>query len=198
MSELDGLAAGTGRAARQARRTLKRRTIAAARGGGIDDLAPLTEALDGLAARIAPAERLALSREIATDLRTANAARIRGNVEPDGEPMVPRKPRGNGKARTRRLRDPVTRLSRLILGGPMFKRAAGPRYLRKESSQGEAQVGFVGAMARIMRVHQYGLRDTVTRGGDAPEVTYPARVVLGMTPDDRLRILDRIAGRLQP
>jgi phage gpG-like protein len=70
--------------------------------------------------------------------------------------------------------------------------------LRKESSQGQAQVGFVGAMARIMRVHQYGESDTVTRDPSSPRITYPARVVLGINPDDRIRILEQITARIAP
>lgn len=80
----------------------------------------------------------------------------------------------------------------------MFQRASEPRYLRRESTAGEARVGFVGAMARIMSVHQYGLRDTVTRDPNSPQVAYPARVVLGMTADDRLRILDQVSETIQP
>lgn len=158
-----------------------------------DDFAPLDEALQELAAGVAPEARRKLTREIATDLRSANAKRIKANVTPEGEAMVPRKAKARGRVRARRLRNKVTGLKRSVKMAAMFHRATAPQYLRKESSDGEAQVGYVGAMARIMRVHQYGLRDTVTRDPTSPAVTYPERSVIGLPADDRMRILDQVA-----
>lgn len=197
MSDLESLAKGTGADARQARRTLKRRGRAAARGSSeADDFAPLIDALDDLTARLEPGERKRLASTIATDVRKVNAQRIHANLVPDGGKMVPRKAKPSGKLRSRRLRDGVTRLRQSVKEALMFRRATAPRFLRKEGSQGGASVGFVGAMARIMNVHQYGLRDTVTRDASSPSVTYPARPVLGLTPDDRLRILSRVEEHL--
>lgn len=202
MSELDEIAGGTGQEAREARRTLKRRSMAAARGSTSDeDFSPLIDALDGLAARIGPTAKAKLGRDIATGLRQANAGRIRPNVEPDGDSMTPRKRRKSGRLRAKRMRDtnsPSRSARRSVRQERMFQGAASPKYLRKESSQGEARVGFVGAMARIMKVHQYGETDTVTRAPDSPRVTYPVRVVLGMTPDDRERILEQITATVTP
>jgi phage virion morphogenesis protein len=166
-------------------------------GGGAEQFSPLVDALDDLAARIDAPARKTLGRAIATDLRTANARRIRANAQPDGEAMTPRKKQG-GHLRSGRLRDPASRAKRSVRTQRMFARAGQPRYLRKESTTGDAQVGFVGAMARIMRVHQYGLRDTVTRDPASPAVTYPERVVLGLDHDDRARILDRLTEQVAP
>ncbi len=202
MSDLDALASGTGADARQARRTLKRRSQAVGRGSsGADDFAPLIDALDSLADRIGPGERGKLGREIATGLRQANAARIRQNVEPDGNGMEPRKRRKGGRLRAKRLRDEASSARsarKSVRQERMFQRATGAKYLRKESSQGVAQVGFVGAMARIMAVHQYGQSDTVTRDPSSPRVTYPERVVLDINADDRSRILEQISARIAP
>lgn len=147
----------------------------------MSDIDPLVDALDELTTRLAPAQRLKLSRTIATDLRRESARRIRANVEPDGSPMEARKRkpvRGQGR--------------RQVRSDPMFKRAGGATYLRRKSTAEKTEVGFNGAMARIMAVHQYGERDSVERRAGAPVVTYPSRVVLGLTPDDRLRILDQV------
>lgn len=202
MSELEDLAGGTGQEAREARRTLKRRSQASARGSSAgDDFSPLLDAFDSLVERLAPSERRKLGGDIATSLRAANAGRIRPNVEPDGDSMEPRKRRKSGRLRAKRIRDEASasrKAKRSIRQEKMFRGAANPRYLRKESSQGEAQVGFVGAMARIMRVHQYGETDTVTRDPSSPRVAYPARVVLGINADDRSRILDQISSRITP
>ncbi|MES2339593.1 MAG: phage virion morphogenesis protein [Pseudomonadota bacterium] len=154
----------------------------------MNDFAPLDDLLTGLADRLDGDARKRLGRTVAEDLRTTNAKRIKANVTPDGEAMVPRKAKPAGK-----LTDNADRkTSKSARAAAMFRRAATPRYLRKESSAGDAQVGFAGAMARIMRVHHYGLRDTVIRDPKAPEVTYPERPVIGLTTDDRLRILDRV------
>lgn len=159
------------------------------KGRGADDFAPLLDLIDGIEQRVSAAEMKSLGRTIAKDLRGANAKRLRANVQPEGDPMTPRKAGHKGRARTKRLRDPLTRRKASQKMGTMFQRAVAPRYLRAESSQGDAQVGFVGAMARIMSVHHFGLRDTVTRDPKSPEVTYAERKVIGMTSDDRLRIL---------
>lgn len=153
------------------------------------DFAPLIDAIDDLTARLAPVERAKLSREAATDLRRANAERIARNVTPAGEPMTPRKSR-----RPRRLAAGVAERRQ----GLMFRSAGKPKFLRKRSSADGLEVGYAGAMARIMRVHQEGLRDTVTRDPSSPAVTYPARPTLGLTPEDRLRLLDRVAAQVQP
>lgn len=197
MSDLETLAKGHGADARHARRRLKRQAAAREAGGGLE-FAPLIDELDGIAARIASGERKRLGRAIAKDLRRANAVRIRRNVEPDGEEMAPRKRRKSGRLRSKRLRDGPRSPKKTVRQPRMFARASQPRFLRTESTVGDAQVGFVGAMARIMRVHQYGLRDTVTRDPQSPAITYPARVVLGMDHADRIRILDTVAAQVAP
>lgn len=197
MSDLEDVARGQGSDARQARRTLKRRAAAAASGGS-DDFSPLIDSLEDLAQRIAPAERKKLADKVATDLRGSNAARERANVEPDGEAMTPRKRRKSGGLRSKRMRETARAPKKSVRQDRMFRGACQPKYLRKESSTGQAQVGFVGAMARIMRVHQYGLRDTVTRDPSSPAVAYPARVVLGITLEDRERILDTVSAAIDP
>ncbi len=199
MSDLETLSKGQGADARAARRTLKRRGKARAegRGDGSADFAPLIEELEDLASQFSANERKAMASDIANMLKSANAGRIKQNIEPSGEPMQPRKLKKSGNARTRKLRNGIG-ARESIKGGRMFQRAIKPAYLRKESSAGAAQVGFVGAMARIMRVHQDGLRDTVTRDPNSPAIVYPKRVVLGMTPEDRIRILERVTAQLQP
>ncbi|MFV0625205.1 phage virion morphogenesis protein [Sphingomonas sp. ac-8] len=162
------------------------------------DFTPLDHAIADLTERMSPAARKALATRVAVDLQKANAARMHENVEPDGGAMEPRKLKKSGKIRTRRLRDRVTGLRRTVRQQKMFLRAAAPRYLRKETTAGEAQVGFVGAMARIMRVHQYGLRDTVTRDPSSPPTDYPARQVIGFADADRAQLLERISEQLQP
>lgn len=160
-------------------------------GDAAGDAGALDTALADFASRLEPAARRKLAARIAIDLRKANAERIAANVDPDGQPFVPRK-----KARPTRLRDRAGAVKRKAKALKMFRSAGKARFLRREASSGEARVGFVGAMARIMRVHQLGQRDTVTRDPNSPEVKYPARVPLGFSAFDRLHVLDQVADHI--
>lgn len=193
MSQED-LQAGTGQESRAARQRRRRWDKNAARGSADNDFAPIAELLEDLAGAGTPAETRKLACAIATEIRGANAKRLKANVTPDGAAMQPRKPSERGTVRARRVRDHLTRMKRSTKVEKMFQRAAAPQYLRKWSSTGEAQVGFVGMMARIMRVHHEGLRDRVVRGdAGSPEVTYPERPVIGLTAGDRDRVLTKAA-----
>ena len=148
----------------------------------MNDFAPLTEHLEALASRLTPAERRAFGREVALGLRREAVPRIKANVTPDGDPMVPRKAKPKGRSKAKR----------------MFQRATSPSRLRMKATADEAELGFVGAMNRIMSLHQSGGTDTVERRADAPVADYPARPVLGLTPETRTRILDALTKRLAP
>lgn len=137
--------------------------------------------------QVTPAGRAALARRIAADMRKTNAKRIRDNIEPDGGSMVPRQPRRQGK----RLRDRIGPAA--LRGEKMFARANGAKHLRAKATADGAQIGFAGSTARIMRIHQLGLRGKVAP--DGPSVSYPAREVLGISADDRARILTMIGDR---
>ncbi|MNF16366.1 Phage virion morphogenesis family protein [compost metagenome] len=55
-------------------------------------------------------------------------------------------------------------------------------------------VGFTGRIARIARVHQYGLKDRAEPG--APDVRYDKRELLGFTEVDINLIRDEILAQL--
>ncbi len=164
--------------------------------GATDPFAPLDQRIDGLLDGIEPGSRRKLGMAIATDLRAANARRIKANVTPEGAAMAPRKTKPSGNARTRRLRDAATRQKKSVKMGRMFQRAAGPSILRREASEDEARVGYPGALARVMAVHHFGLRNTVTRDPGSPEVTYATRPVIGLNEADRTRIFDKVVASL--
>jgi phage virion morphogenesis protein len=195
----EALERGRGEESRAARRRRRQWDKNAAAGTAANDFAPLEQLLGDLASAASPAEVKKLGRAVATVIRDANAKRLRANVTPDGAPMVPRKLSERGTIRSKKIRDKTTRLKRSAKIERMFQRAVAPQYLRKWSSTGEAQVGFVGAMARIMRVHHYGRRDHVVHDdASSPELTYPARPVIGLTDTDRARVLDKLADNLLP
>ncbi len=162
----------------------------------LEDFAPLNTAIDDLTARLQPGERRKLAGKLGTRLRTANAKRIKANVTPDGAAMAPRRsqpaPKA-GKPRSTSLRPTSLRAEKAAL---MFRSAGKPQFLRRQASPDGIEVGFVGAMARIMRVHHFGLRDTITRNPESRAVTYDARPVIGLPPDDRLDILTSVTDHL--
>ena len=159
--------------------------------GDAAELEDLEAFVAEFASRLEPAERKKVGMRIANELRKSNAERQRAQVDAEGDAFVPRK-----KARSRRKRDKITGLKRRVKNRKMCLRAGGAGYLRKQSTTGEARVGYVGAMARIMAVHQEGQVDTVTRDPSSPKVKYPARRVLGISDGDRGRILELLIEQL--
>lgn len=141
------------------------------------------------ASRLEPGERKKVGMRIANELRKANAERQRDQVDAEGKAFVPRK-------KQRRKRDKVSALKRRVKDRKMFRRAGGAGYLRKQATTAEARVGYVGAMARIMGVHQEGRVDNVTRDPRSPVAKYPARRVLGISDGDRAQILELLVEQL--
>ncbi|ACO79894.1 Phage P2 essential tail completion gpS-like protein [Azotobacter vinelandii CA] len=149
-----------------------------------DDLRALEDWAGALLARLDAGERRKLTRAIARDLRRNQQQRIAAQRDPDGTPYAPRKPRKD-------LRGQVGRVRRR-----MFAKLRQAKHLKLQSTADSIAIGFVGRVARLARVHQYGLRDRVERGG--PEVQYDPRQLLGLTDADleliRDRLLEHLAG----
>ncbi|TCP13768.1 phage virion morphogenesis protein [Crenobacter luteus] len=137
------------------------------------ELAGLLSSLDGKSRR-------QLAREIATQLRQSQQRRIASQLNPDGTAFAKRKPQ---------VRDRKGAIRRT-----MFRKLRTAKYLKIETSDTAAVVGFIGAVERIARVHQFGLRDRVQPGG--PEAQYPARQLLGLTEDEIEAIRDAVLARL--
>jgi phage virion morphogenesis protein len=104
----------------------------------VSDFTDLDLRIARLIDQVTPAARDALARKLASDLRKANAQRIRENVEPDGEAMAPRQPRKQGNALRERIG--ATALRREA----MFARAGGAKFLRARATSEGAQIGFTG------------------------------------------------------
>ncbi len=135
------------------------------------ELQPLVTELDALLARLTPAARAGLARDIARSLRGSQAKRIASQQNPDGSPFEPRKPQ------TLRQRKGAIRRA-------MFTRLKMARHLKARSNASEAVVAFVGRASRIAAVHQFGLRDRVNRRGNTM-AQYPQRELLGITDAER-------------
>lgn len=164
-----------------------------------EDLQQLEAWAAGMLEAMSAAERRKLAKQVATDLRRSQAARIAAQKNPVGSAYAPRKPKKAAPIRSRqgRIRKAAAARKAPRRAGAMFRKLRTAAWLTQEATAEEASVGFRSATAaRVARVHQLGLRDKVSKGPRAPEVTYPARVLLGFTEADRAMLLDRVLARL--
>lgn len=148
-----------------------------------DDLALLEDWATGLLLKLAPAGRRKVAQAIATALRRSQAERIQAQLDPDGAPFVPRKPRKNLRAKKGRIQRDA-----------MFARLRSARWLKARATPDEASVAFIGRAGTIAAVHQFGAVDNVAPGG--PRVRYPQRRLLGFTGRDRQMIRDTLIEHL--
>lgn len=145
------------------------------------------EALETWAAvlldRLEPGERSKLARNIGQELRRSQQKRVITQENPDGSKFAPRKQRN--------LRGKQGRVKRKLA---MFKKLRTASYLKVRGDSNAVTVGFAGRIARIARVHQYGLKDRAERG--APDVRYEMREVLGFSERDLELIRDGLLAHL--
>ena len=146
-----------------------------------DNLHALEDWAGLLLAKLSPGERRKLGNTIGRDLRRNQQTRIASQRNPDGTAYAARKPR--------QLRKKAGRIKR-----QMFARLRQAKYLRQQSTPNSIAIAFAGRVARIARVHQYGLRDRPGRGQD--DVQYDRRELLGFTDDDLEMIRDRLLTHL--
>lgn len=132
-----------------------------------DALKQLARQTEALAQKLSGPERKKLLAKMGQSLRQKQAERIRGNVQPDGSAMEPRKPQPQLRKRghTRRR---------------MFAKMVKTTWLKSTATPSEATVQFVGGARRIATVNHFGLRDRIGK----KEVTYPERKLLGITDAD--------------
>ncbi|MBP5108659.1 phage virion morphogenesis protein [Pseudomonas protegens] len=147
------------------------------------DLEALEDWAAGLLGQLQPAARNQLARSIGQALRRSQQQRIIAQRNPDGSKYAPRKQRN--------LRGKQGRIKRQV---QMFKKLRTASFLKVQGDGNAISVGFTGRVARIARVHQYGLKDRAERG--APEVKYEQREVLGFTNEDLDLIRDSLLKKL--
>ncbi|MCR6739923.1 phage virion morphogenesis protein [Aeromonas dhakensis] len=145
-----------------------------------DDLSRLTQWADGLLSSMTPAARRQLAGEMARTLRASQAKRIRANIQPDGNPMAPRKPQPKLKKNRGRLRR------------KMFFKISNTTWLKARASEQQAVVEFVGTANRLATIHQYGLKDRIK----GREISYPARELLGITTEEVERLEELLLAQL--
>lgn len=144
-----------------------------------DDLSLLEDWAGALLLKLAPSGRRKVAKAIAVALRRSQQRRIAAQLEPDGEPFVPRK-------RPKDLRGKRGRIKR----NAMFTKLRTGTYLKAKATTEEASVEWAGRTGRIATVHQYGDTDRVSTHG--PRVKYPRRMLLGFGADDHALIRDAL------
>lgn len=132
-----------------------------------------------LLARLEPAARNKLTRSIGQELRRSQQKRIVAQQNPDGTKYAPRKQRN--------LRGKQGRVRRKLA---MFKKLRTASYLKVRSDSNGISIGFTGRIARIARIHQYGLKDRAEPS--APEGRYEKRETLGLSESDLNLIRDSL------
>lgn len=130
------------------------------------ELQALNDYLAPLLTKLSDAERRKLEMSIARKVRASQKTRITRQQNPDGSAFVPRK---------KRLRDKKNKIK-----NKMFNLIKTSKYMKIERTSEGVAIGFINRVANIARVHQYGLRDRVEKGG--PTVKYDSREILGFTP----------------
>ncbi|MCO7626415.1 phage virion morphogenesis protein [Pseudomonas fluorescens] len=122
----------------------------------------------GLLGQLEPASRNKLARSIGQVLRRSQQQRIIAQQNPDGSKYAPRKQRN--------LRGKQGRVKRKV---KMFQKLRTASFFKVQGDSNAISVGFAGRVARIARVHQYGLKDRAAPA--APEVKFEQRAILGFT-----------------
>ena len=130
----------------------------------MDNLHEVDAWLDALLAKLEPAERKKMLREVARDVRRIQQGNMTAQRAPDGSAWEPRRL----SARTK-----PGRIKR-----KMFVKLKTAKYLKTKATGDSAEVAFVPAVQRLARVHHFGLRDRVSKRGIT--VKYSERQLLGL------------------
>ncbi|ADU70717.1 phage virion morphogenesis protein [Pantoea sp. At-9b] len=132
--------------------------------------------LDALLSQLEPAARTKMLREVARDVRRIQQTNITAQRAPDGTAWEPRRVTARSKkGRIRRK---------------MFAKLKTAKYLKAQANVNVAEVAFVPAVQRLARVHHYGLREKVSREGNA--VKYAERPLLGINNESENSILEAL------
>ena len=139
--------------------------------------------LGDLLAHTSSREVSKLSTQIGRDMRQRQRRRITAQQNSDGSAYPPRKPQ-----------PPSLRYKQGRIKRKMFTKLKGDKFLKIRQAQGQGQaveIGFfTSRIARIARVHQYGLRDRPRKA--VREVQYPKRELLGFSAEDEAYVMENV------
>lgn len=137
------------------------------------ELSYLTEHLGRIIDGLSDGQTLKLKKTLAQKLRNNQKNRITAQQNVDGSSYAPKKPQRKRKGQRVRKK--------------MMNTIKNAKHMKIEHSKEGFAVGYVGRMAQVAEVHQYGLtaRVDAKRGTSA---AYPVRELLGISDDDRQMI----------
>ncbi|GGZ02734.1 phage virion morphogenesis protein [Novosphingobium colocasiae] len=155
-----------------------------------EDLQQFEEWFGRILQGMEPAARKRAAMKLGQRLRANNLKRIAANVEPDGSPMAPRKPRLDRRGRLRAR-----------AGGKMFKGLRRARNWKIDADQDGVEIRpATGAVDRVGSVSQFGEISTVgyLRNGTPIRARYAMRRILGFGPEDDTLALEVAASLFDP
>ena len=160
-----------------------------------DDLAAIEPWIAGIMARFEPGRRMILARRIGMILRKINAVRVNANVDPDGAPMQPRKPKGERPAKPgKNKRTPIRQRGKR---GAMFRRIELARNMIVVPGPDEVALTFRPRVLETAAVHHFGEVAPVNpKYANSIRTRYPERRLLGFGPGDSDLILAQIMAHL--
>lgn len=141
-----------------------------------DDLSRLDDWFGRILHGLEPGQRRKPALKLGQTLRRSNLKRIAENVEPDGSPMEPRKPRLDKRGRLRKK-----------AGGKMFQGLRFAKHWRIDANQDGVNITANSPLVdRNASVSQFGEMVTVgrLRGGTPIRYRYPERRLFGFGPED--------------
>lgn len=147
----------------------------------MDNLHEVDAWLNALLAKLEPAERKKMLREVARDVRRIQQGNMTAQRAPDGSAWEPRRV----SARTK-----PGRIKR-----KMFMKLKTAKYLKTKATGDSAEVAFVPAVQRLARVHHYGLRDRVSKRGIT--VKYAERPLLGINGETETTVKEILSNWLK-
>lgn len=169
------------------------------------DFRALEPWIQGLADQIKPNQMKGLARRIGMHLRRANSKRIAANVEPDGTPMEPRKPKKPNPlpdwleqriAANPSLRKKFGKGKKRRKEKTMFPRLRMARMLEIHAQPDGVSLNFGSKAGRASTVHHFGLSDRVDDRRGPLRARYPARRLLGFSPGDEDVIAEAVMEHL--
>ncbi|MCS2163244.1 phage virion morphogenesis protein [Scandinavium sp. H11S7] len=148
----------------------------------MNEFKPFDDRLAGLIAALSPVSRRRMAADIAKTLRTRQQRRIKTQKAPDGTPYAARK------------RQPV-RAKKGRVKREMFAKLRTNRFMKASGRDDAAVVEFAGKVQRMVKVHQFGLKDRPNLHSE--DVQYPERPLIGYNQKIKVLISDLILDRYQ-
>ncbi|MFA9487177.1 MULTISPECIES: phage virion morphogenesis protein [unclassified Moraxella] len=140
----------------------------------MSELSYLPEHLERIIDGLSDGQMLKLKKTLAQKVRNNQKKRITAQKNVDGSAYTPRKPQKR-RGQKKRVR------------AKMMNTIKNAAHMKTEQMDEGFTVGYVGRMAQVAEVHQYGLTARVNAKTGA-SAAYPVRQLLGISDEDKQMI----------